>query len=481
MKTVDHIYINGKFIKPHGTEVLELINPSTKAVIGKVTLADEQDAQAAIAAAKAAYKSFSQTTKEQRMEYLQRLHDAVAARSDELLDTMIEEYGGPHRISNATTQRAANSFLQAKELLKTFDFVKHVGISKVVLEPLGVVGLITPWNANYGFICSKLAMAIAAGSTTVIKPSELSSLQTQLLTECLHAAGLPAGVFNIVTGRGATVGAEITRHPDIAKISFTGSTDVGKTIARGAVETMKRVTLELGGKSPNVILDDADLEKAIPIAIAAATVNSGQACMAGTRLIVPESRLEEVKFLVKKAVQALQVGDPRNSDTAIGPMVTQTQYDRVQRYIRLGVEEGAELLVGGAGHPAGLDRGYFVQPTVFTNVTMDMRIAKEEIFGPVLAILSYKTEAEAIDIANDTVYGLHAFVSSSDIGRANKVAAQIVAGRVFINGMYDEPRAPFGGFKQSGIGREFGTYGLEAYLEPKAVMGHGETSNENAQ
>jgi aldehyde dehydrogenase (NAD+) len=481
MKTVDHIYINGKFIKPHGTEILELVNPSTRAVIGKVTLADEQDAQAAIAAAKAAYKSFSQTSKEQRMEYLQRLHDAVAARSDELRETMIEEYGGPYCTSNATTQRAANSFLQAKELLKTFDFVKHVGISKVVLEPLGVVGLITPWNANYGFICSKLAMAIAAGSTAVIKPSELSSLQTQLLSECLHAAGLPAGVFNIVTGRGATVGAEITRHPDIAKISFTGSTDVGKTIARGAVDTMKRVTLELGGKSPNVILDDADLEKAIPIAIAAATVNSGQACMAGTRLIVPASRLDEVKRLVTKAMQALQVGDPHNPDTEIGPMVTQTQYDRVQRYIRLGVEEGAELLTGGAGHPAGLNQGYFVQPTVFANVTMGMRIAKEEIFGPVLVILSYATEAEAIDIANDTVYGLHAFVSSADVGRANKVATRIVAGRVFINGMYDEPRAPFGGFKQSGIGREFGTYGLEAYLEPKAVMGHGETSNENAQ
>ncbi|HTD02539.1 aldehyde dehydrogenase family protein [Undibacterium sp.] len=481
MKTLDHIYINGRFTKPHGTETLELINPSTKTVIGRVTLADEQDAQDAIAAAKAAYKSFSQTTKEQRMEYLQRLHDAVAARSDELLEVMIEEYGGPRRISNASTQRAANSFLLAKELLKTFDFVKHVGISKVVLEPLGVVGLITPWNANYGFICSKLAMAIAAGSTAVIKPSELSSLQTQLLTECLHAAGLPAGVINIVTGRGATVGAAITRHPDIAKISFTGSTAVGKTIARGAVDTMKRVTLELGGKSPNVILDDADLEKAIPIAVAAATVNSGQACMAGTRLIVPESRLDEVKLLVKKAVQALQVGDPRDSATAIGPMVTQTQYDRVQRYIRLGVEEGAELLIGGAGHPAGLDSGYFVQPTVFANVTMDMKIAQEEIFGPVLSILSYKTEAEAVDIANDTIYGLHAFVSSSDIGRANRVAARIVAGRVFINGMYDEPRAPFGGFKQSGIGREFGTYGLEAYLEPKAIMGHGETSNENAQ
>lgn len=481
MKTVDHIYVNGSFIKPHGKEVLELVNPSTRTVIARVTLADELDAQAAIAAAKAAYKSFSHTSREQRMAYLQRLHDAVAARSDELLDVMIEEYGGPLRISKASTQRAADSFLQARELLKTFEFVQHVGISKVVLEPLGVVGLITPWNANYSFICSKLAMAVAAGSTAVIKPSELSALQTQLLTECLHAAGLPPGVINIVTGRGATVGAEITRHPDIAKISFTGSTEVGKAIARGAVDTMKRVTLELGGKSPNVILDDADLEKAIPLAVAAATVNSGQACMAGTRLIVPESRLDEVKSLVKKAMQALQVGNPRDSATAIGPMVTQTQYDRVQRYIHLGIEEGAELLTGGAGHPAGLEHGYFVQPTVFASVTMDMRIAKEEIFGPVLVILSYKTEAEAIEMANDTIYGLHAFVSSSDLERANRVAAQIVAGRVFINGMYDEPRAPFGGFKQSGIGREFGRYGLEAYLEPKAVMGHGETSNENTQ
>ncbi|MGB7193338.1 MAG: aldehyde dehydrogenase family protein [Collimonas pratensis] len=481
MKTVDHIYINGSFVKPHGKEVLELVNPSTGAPIARVTLADEQDAQAAIAAAKAAYPSFSRSSKEQRMTYLQRLHDAVAARSEELLEVMIEEYGGPLRISKASTQRAAASFLQARELLKTFEFVQHVGISKVVLEPLGVVGLITPWNANYGFICSKLAMAVAAGSTAVIKPSELSALQTQLLTECLHAADLPPGVINIVTGRGATVGAEMTSHPDIAKISFTGSTAVGKTIARGAVDTMKRVTLELGGKSPNLILDDADLATAIPLAVAAATVNSGQACMAGTRLIVPEGRLDEVKHLVKEAMEALQVGNPHDSATAIGPMVTQTQYDRVQSYIRLGIEEGAQLLTGGPGHPAGLEDGYFVKPTVFANVTMDMRIAKEEIFGPVLVVLSYKTEAEAIAMANDTIYGLHAFVSSADLARANRVAAQIVAGRVFINGMYDEPRAPFGGFKQSGIGREFGRYGLEAYLEPKAVMGHGETSNENTR
>lgn len=471
MKTIDQIYINGKFTKPHGTEILELINPATRKVIGQVTLADEKDAQDAIAAAKAAYKSFSQTTKEERMEYLRRLHDAVAARSGELIDAMIQEYGGTRRMSEGTTNRAANGFLLTKELLRKFDFEKYVGKTKVVLEPLGVVGLITPWNANYSFVCSKLAMAIAAGSTAVIKPSELSAIQTQLLTECLHEAGLPPGVFNIVTGRGDTVGAEITRHPDIAKISFTGSTVVGKKIARGAVDTMKRVTLELGGKSPNVILDDADLEKAIPLAMTLASINSGQACMAGTRLIVPEKRLDEVKRVVKKAVQAVKVGDPGNSDTAIGPMVTKAQYDRVQRYIRLGIEEGAELVTGGEGSPAGLESGYFVKFTVFANVTMDMTIAKEEIFGPVLSILTYKTEAEAIDIANDTVYGLHAFVSSSDMQKANRVASQIVAGRVFINGLYDIPEAPFGGFKQSGIGREFGTYGLEAYLEPKSIMG----------
>jgi aldehyde dehydrogenase (NAD+) len=473
MRTIDQIYINGKFTKPHGTEILELINPATRKVIGQATLADEKDAQDAIAAAKAAYKSFSQTTKEERMEYLQRLHNAVAARSGELIDAMIQEYGGTRRMSEGTTNRAANGFLLTKELLRKFDFEKYVGKTKVVLEPLGVVGLITPWNANYSFVCSKLAMAIAAGSTAVIKPSELSAIQTQLLTECLHEAGLPPGVFNIVTGRGDTVGAEITRHPDIAKISFTGSTVVGKKIARGAVDTMKRVTLELGGKSPNVILDDADLEKAIPLAMTLASINSGQACMAGTRLIVPEKRLDEVKRLVKKAVQAVKVGDPGNSDTAIGPMVNKAQYDRVQRYIRLGIEEGAELVTGGEGSPAGLEGGYFVKFTVFANVTMDMTIAKEEIFGPVLSILTYKTEAEAIDIANDTVYGLHAFVSSSDMQKANRVASQIVAGRVFINGLYDIPEAPFGGFKQSGIGREFGTYGLEAYLEPKSIMGPG--------
>jgi aldehyde dehydrogenase (NAD+) len=475
MKTFDQIYINGRFTRPHGTEVLELINPTTGKVSGQVTLGDENDTRAAIAAAKAAYKDFSQTTKEERMQYLQRLHDAVRARYDELVEVMVEEYGGTLQMCKASTLRAANSFAQAKGLLTKFDFVRYAGKSKVVLEPLGVVGIITPWNASNGFICAKLAMVIASGSTTVIKPSELSASQTQLLTECLHEARLPPGVFNIVNGTGDIVGTEITRHPDIAKISFTGSTVVGKKIARDAVETMKRVTLELGGKSPNVILDDADLEQAIPLAVTAVSINSGQACIAGSRLIVPESRLAEVKRLLKKAMQAVQVGDPHKSDTTIGPMVTLKQYERVQRYIRAGIEAGAELVTGGEGHPAGLENGYFVKPTVFANVTMDMTIAKEEIFGPVLAVLTYKTEAEAIQIANDTIYGLQAYVSSSDLSRANRVAAQLVAGRVFINGLYEEPEAPFGGFKQSGIGREFGTYGLEEYLEPKSIMGYGES------
>jgi aldehyde dehydrogenase (NAD+) len=471
MAIIDQCYINGQFREPHGTEMMELINPTTKMIISKVRLADEWDARAAIAAAKAAYSGFAHTSVEVRMDYLQRLYDAVSARSAELVDTMIEEYGGPLRFSTATTQRAAASFLRAKELLKTFDFVRYIGNTKVVLEPLGVVGIITPWNASYSFICGKLATAIAAASTAVIKPSELSAQQTQILTECLHAAGLPAGVINIVTGRGDTVGAEIARHPDIGKISFTGSTAVGKKIAREAVDTMKRVTLELGGKSPNIILDDADLEQAIPLAVNALCINSGQACIAGSRLLVPENQLEEVKRLVKRALEALKVGDPRLADTAIGPMVSQTHYDRVQRYIRSGLDEGAELLLGGEGPPAGLGNGYFVRPTAFAKVTSDMTIAREEIFGPVLSILTYRTESEAIDMANDTVYGLQAYVSSSDIDRANRVASRIVAGRVFINGLYDEPEAPFGGFKQSGIGREFGSYGLEAYLEPKAIMG----------
>jgi aldehyde dehydrogenase (NAD+) len=335
---------------------------------------------------------------------------------------------------------------------------------------VGVTGVITPWNANSFFLSFKLASAVAAGCTVVMKPSELSALQTQVWLECVHAAGLPKGLCNVVTGRGELVGAELVRSPDVAKISFTGSSAVGKSIMRDGAATMKRVTLELGGKSPNILLDDAELGKAIPMALAIAFMNSGQACVAGTRLLVPKTRLDEVKRAILNAMPAFPVGDPADPKIAVGPMVNQKQYERVQSYIRKGIEEGAEVLVGGEGHPPGLEVGNFVKPTVFVNVRNDMMIAQEEIFGPVLCVISYEDENDAIRIANDTSYGLHGYVSGVDVQRARRVASQILAGRVAINGMLDDQQAPFGGFKHSGVGREFGTFGIEAFLEPRAIL-----------
>lgn len=470
MRTLTQHYIGGQFVESHGREVMESMNPATGEVIAHVTLGDEEDARRAIAAAKQAFRSFSRTSRAERSRYLRQLHDAVAARAAELTAAMIEEYGGVATFCEAVCQRAAESFLLAEEAMKELEFEKQIGSAHVSLEPVGVAGLITPWNASTSFVCGKLASAIAAGCTAVIKPSELSAVQTQVLLECLHAAQLPPGVFNVVTGRGEVVGAAITASPDVAKISFTGSTAVGKAIARDGAATMKRVTLELGGKSPNVLLDDADLAQAIPTALGLCFMNSGQACIAGTRLLVPEARLEDVKREILKSLPMFKVGDPANKDTAVGPLVSRRQYERVQSYIRRGCEEGAELLVGGEGHPEGLEAGNFVKPTVFTGVRNDMAIARDEIFGPVLCVLTYKSEEEAIDIANDTSYGLAAYVSGRDPERLQRVASQLVAGRVGINGFKHEPRAPFGGFKQSGLGREFGTYGLKAYLEPKAIL-----------
>ncbi|WP_343626084.1 aldehyde dehydrogenase family protein [Flavobacterium lindanitolerans] len=471
MKTIDKIYINGEFVKPKGNQIFDLISPTTNQLIGQVALGNKQDAQDAIAAAKEAFRTFSQTTKAERIEYLKRLHEVVSRRKDELIEVMVEEYGGTLQFSRMSMEFALSSFTSAIATLEKFDFTKKMGFSEVQLVPLGVVGIIIPWNASNGFIAGKLATAVAAGCTVVIKPSEMSALQTQIMTECLHEAGLPAGVFNIVNGLGDVVGAEISSHPDVAKISFTGSSNVGKIIAREASATLKRYTLELGGKSPNILLDDADFTKAIPMAIAAAFMNNGQACVAGTRLLVPENRLEEAKELIQRLLPQFPVGNPKEETTAVGPMVSKKQYERVQNYIQLGLDEGAILLAGGLGHPEGLENGNFVKPTVFYNVDNKMRIAQEEIFGPVLSIITYKDEAEAVTIANDTIYGLQAYVSSADTERARRVAYQINAGRVLVNELNHDPEAPFGGFKQSGIGREFGVYGLEAYLEPKALIG----------
>ena len=470
MKIIDQIYINGAFVTPHGATTFDLINPTTNQQIGRVTLGDETDVNRAIAAAKAAFSTFSKTTVQQRSNYLQRLHDAMIKRLPDLVEASIIEYGAPRQRAQASNQLAADSFLHYKKVLEDFSFTRTAGASEVVMEPLGVVGIITPWNANASYICNKLATAIAAGCSAVIKPSEMSAIQTQIVTEALHEAQLPPGVFNIVNGPGNVVGSAITLHPDIAKISFTGSTAVGKMIARSAADTMKRVTLELGGKSANIILDDADFHTAIPMAVAACFMNNGQACIAGTRLLVPEARLEEVKALLKTAVANVKTGDPMNETTTIGPLVSRKQYDRVQQYIQLGIDQGAELLTGGVEQPAGLEAGNFVQPTVFTGVTRDMRIASEEIFGPVMSVMTYKTTEEAIDIANDTVYGLMAYISSSNEKKAREIAGKIIAGRVLINTLNHDPLAPFGGFKQSGIGREFGAYGLEEYLEPKTII-----------
>jgi aldehyde dehydrogenase (NAD+) len=402
---------------------------------------------------------------------LKRLHAAVVAKEDALFEAIVEEYGAPVSRGRWMARHASNVLIEAASVLEDYAFVREAGTARVVMQPLGVAGLITPWNSDAGFICGKLAAALAAGCTAVVKPSEMSAIQTRVVTEALHDAGLPAGVFNIVTGRGETVGAEISAHPDIAKLSFTGSTRVGKTILRTAADTLKRVTLELGGKSPTIVLDDADFDAAVPLALDAGFMNSGQACIAGTRILVPRARLAEFEHKIVRAVAQIQSGDPRDPRTGIGPMVSGKQWERVQHYIRMGIEEGARLIAGGEGRPDNVGAGWFVRPTLFSDVRNDMTIAREEIFGPVLSIIAYGDTEEAIAIANDTPYGLQAYVCSSDTVRANAVAARIEAGRVLINTLAHEPAAPFGGFKQSGIGREYGAFGIEAFLEPKALLG----------
>jgi aldehyde dehydrogenase (NAD+) len=400
MKTITTHYIDGAFVESHGREVMDIVKPTNGQVIGRVTLADEEDTRRAIASAKRAFASFGRSTKEERTKILRRLHEAASARLDDLTAAMVEEYGGIVQFAGLLVQSGIDAFLASEKALQELPLTRSWGKTTVTLEPVGVAGLITAWNANALFICLKLASAVAAGCTVVIKPSELSSIQTRVLVEALHEADLPKGLLNVVTGLGNVVGAELVRNPDVAKISFTGSVAVGETIMRDGAKTMKRVTLELGGKSPTILLDDAALDKAIPSALVMAFMNSGQACAAGTRLLVPKSRFDEVKRSIRDAMRNITVGDPADPKTAVGPMVSQKQYERIQSYIRKGIEEGAEVLVGGEGHPEGFEAGYFVKPTVFVNVKNDMTIAQEEIFGPVLSVIAYDSEDEAIRIAN---------------------------------------------------------------------------------
>lgn len=471
MQRFDQVYIGGGFRTAHGREELELVNPTTEEPLGVLVMADEDDARQGVDSARGAFAGWSRSCRKERIELLYNLSEAVRARAEALTEATILEYGGPIEQAKWRAGLAANNFLAAARLLEDFAFSRWINDTEVVAQAAGVAVHIVPWNGVYNAISVKMAGALAAGCPVVVKPSEYSAWQTLLFTECLHAAGAPPGVINVVTGRGEVVGEALTSHPNVRKISFTGSTRVGKAIMAKAAGRMTRVTLELGGKAPTIVMEDADLAKAAATAVAAGFANNGQACIAGTRILVQRARLPAFCEAVERIVAAIVQGDPRAPGTTLGPLVNRRQFDRVQSYIRKGIEEGARLVSGGEGRPDGLDRGYFTRPTVFADVTNNMTIAREEIFGPVLCVIAYDDEDHAVEIANDTEFGLHAYVVGEDVERAHSLASRIDAGRVAINAVLHESLAPFGGFKESGIGREYGLYGIEDHLELKAIMG----------
>ena len=471
VRTVTTHLIDGALVPSHGTEVIDVRDPKDDVLIGRITLGDAVDAARAIAAAKAAFPAWSRTTLEERRMWLQRLADAVTARLDELTAMCTAEFGAVAPFSRYAMTQARDFFVLAQETLAPEHFEATIGQARVRRVPLGVAGLLVPWNGAGWFICGKLASALAAGCTAVIKPSNLSGLEAHVLMEAFRDAGLPPGVINLVNGRGDPVGNAITRSPDVQKISFTGSTSVGQMINRDATATMKRVTLELGGKAPTVIMEDADVERAVHYALTTGLFNSGSSCIAGTRILVPARRAAEFEAALKAGLEAQVMGDPSDPATTIQPMITADHWEHVQGYIRTGLDEGARLVTGGPGKPAGLEAGNFVKPTLFADVRRDMRIAQEEIFGPVLAMLTYQDDDDAVAIANGTPYGLHAYVYGANRDRARAVADRLLAGRVMINEMVDDPRAPFGGFKMSGIGREFGVAGMQAFTDQRAVFG----------
>lgn len=470
---LDKFFINGQWVTPHGTETIDVLNPSTEETVATLPLGTAEDVDDAVAAAKAAFPAWSQTTTEERASYLDKIAAGLEARADELARIISQEMGMPLKASRIIQAGLPNrTFKSYAKIVREYEFESGDGATRIIREPIGVCGFITPWNYPLHQIAGKVAPALAAGCTMVLKPSEMAPLNAYLLAEVIADAGLPAGVFNLVNGVGPQVGEAIAGHPDIEMVSFTGSTRAGKRVSQLGTENIKRVTLELGGKSPNVILDDADLVKAIPAGVMGCYANSGQTCSAPTRMIVPRARLAEVEALAKAAAEACHMGDPFDESSTHGPIVHAAQYEKVQELIQTGIDEGATLVTGGTGRPEGVDKGYFARATVFSNVRNDMTIARDEIFGPVLSIIPYDTEEEAVAIANDTIYGLAGRVWSGDHDRARKVARQIRAGQIHINeGRGSADPAPFGGYKQSGNGREFGTWGLEEYLETKAVMG----------
>lgn len=466
-------YINGQWVDPIGTETLDVINPATEEAIATIAMGSTGDVDAAVAAAKDAFVSFSQTSKEERIELLDKIIAVYGERMGDIATAVSSEMGAPTMLATrAQAPSGIGHLMFAKAALEGFEFSESIGTTEVVYEPVGVCGFITPWNWPLNQIAAKVGPAIAAGCTMVLKPSEVAPLNAILFAEVLDAAGVPAGVFNLINGDGPTVGAAMSAHPDIDMMSFTGSTRAGIAVAQAAAPTVKRVAQELGGKSANIILDDADFEKVIGRDVANMCSNSGQSCNAGTRMLVPASRMEEAASIAKAAAAKIVVGAPDAKGTTIGPVVSETQFDKIQGLIQKGIDEGATLEAGGVGRPEGLDKGYYVKPTVFSHVSPDMTISTEEIFGPVLSIIGYEDDADAIAIANDTDYGLSGYISSSDLEHARTVARQIRTGMVHINGAALAMDAPFGGYKQSGNGREFGTHGLKEFLEAKSIYGY---------
>lgn len=467
----DKIYINGEWVASSGTGTIDVINPATEEVMGRIPDGTAEDVDRAARAAAAAFPGWSQTPLEERVNYIRKIAAGIQSRVPEIAALIAREVGMPVKLA-ARVQAGLplTTFTNIPEVVKMVKWEEQIGTSLIVREAVGVVGCITPWNFPLHQIAAKVAPALAAGCTIVLKPTEIAPLNAYILTEIIHEAGLPAGVFNLVMGTGPVVGEAIASHPLVDMVSFTGSTRAGKRVSELAVQSVKRVSLELGGKSPNIILEDADLPKAVADGIMKCYLNSGQTCSALTRMLVPRSRLAEAEAIAAATAAKFTTGDPFDDNTRLGPLVSAAQRERVRGYIKKGIEEGAKLVMGGAEPPDGLDKGYFVRPTVFSEVNSDMTIAREEIFGPVLAIIPYDDEDEAIRIANDTVYGLAAAVWSGDPEHAKRVARLIRTGQVEINGGKFNPLAPFGGYKQSGNGREYGQFGIEEFLEVKALL-----------
>jgi aldehyde dehydrogenase (NAD+) len=475
MRDMLKFYINGQWVDPHTPNTIDVINPATEEACGHISMGSAEDVNDAVAAAKAAAVSFAATTREQRVDLLQAILDGLLARNDEIATVIMEEMGAPWSLAkHAQAPCGPQHFKAALEALKNYAFEEQHGTTLIAKEAIGPCALITPWNWPINQVAVKVAPALAAGCTMVLKPSEIAPFDAMILAEIMHDAGVPAGVFNLINGDGPTVGSAMTSHPDIAMVSFTGSTRAGVAIAQNAAPTVKRVAQELGGKSANIILDDADLKKAVGRGASSCFDNSGQSCNAPTRMLVPRNAMREAAEYAAARADSTIAGDPMGEDTRIGPVVSKTQWDKIQDLIQKGIDEGATLVAGGTGLPDGVEKGYYVKPTVFADVSNDMTIAREEIFGPVLTIIPYDDDDDAVNIANDTPYGLSGYVSSPDLGRARKIAAQLRTGMVHINGASLDAMAPFGGYKQSGNGREWGAHGIDEFLEVKSMYGYEE-------